>query len=1201
MPLNTSNPFVNALGGNAWGVRTFDVFFDNGGSAGVWTQGEIDDFTQALRTWMAVANVEFRIATSANGAEFIERKEFASTWDDPVTPDNEGLGVNGDHFGPTAGMRTGSLTGRYNVNIDWLDNLNSLNQGGKKFGTFVHELGHALGLEHPHTTEGGTGVFPAPPAGVTSLDQRIYSIMSYNGRAATVDFGQAATPMAFDIAAIQEMYGAANFNDGDSTYFLPSSNSGGNFYHCLWDTSGNDTIRYDGNGNCTIDLRPATLQNEIGGGGFLSRVDGIEGGITIAADFTDHIVDVSGVTGVIIENASGGSGRDTIEGNDAGNSLKGNGGEDSIYGNGGIDVLEGGDQNDTLYGGAQDDELHGGRHDDYLVGGTGSDTLFGGAGNDTLDGGTYGVSDNALDYMYGGTGNDAYYVTDRRDRVIESGGVGDTADKVYTNLSSYILTENDLLKGLVENLEYFGSRSFTGDGNEVANIIVGAGGGDTLRGHGGDDQLYGNAGHDTLEGGAGNDFLRGGNHNDALDGSTGDDSLLGDAGDDTLSGGAGNDQLSGGRDNDTLNGGTGNDTLLGEHGADTLVGENGNDVLDGGAGDDTMRGGNGNDTYIVNSLGDVVQEHRNNLAADGRPMPGSGGSDTIVTTLSYYALASTSLATGFVENLTFLDDGQHTGVGNSLANGLNGGDGTDELLGNDGNDMIFGGGGNDALIGGNHNDTLSGGDGNDALNGGNHDDTLYGGGDNDSLEGGAGNDTLVGGGGSDTFRYRGQVALFGVDTITGGDGTGDTAADTLDFTGIAGSVLVNLSAGYFQATDSANIRELGSVNVRSGAITGIEIVRGSGNADSLTGSAGSNALYGGLGNDTLDGRGGNDRLYGGDGNDTILTEGLDYVIDGGQGHDRIVADNTTIASGLRFSLGGVVSSIEEVLGNAGNDIIDAGALDVGIAILGRGGDDTLAGGSGNDVLEGGEGRNFLYGNGGDDRLVGGSVYDHMEGGAGNDTIVGTGGQTAMFGGDGDDVMTGSLENTNYFVGGLGNDVMTGGNTADNMYDLDGGDDVMRGGAGGDSLLDHQGVNQLFGEGGDDFIACVGSGSTLDGGAGNDTLYAAGGSFTVMGGTGNDTLEAAGFGHVLFSGGADADVFVYRVGNAGDLSYTVSDFEDGVDRILLWDYKHFGTVALDSLTIADGAEGAVISWNGSHEMTLTGVSASQITAEDFLLV
>ena len=81
-----------------------------------------------------------------------------------------------------------------------------------------------------------------------------------------------------------------------------------------------------------------------------------------------------------IENANGGSGADTIIGNDANNSLYGNGGADTLKGGGGADYLSGDAGDDSLNGGDGNDSLYGGDGNDSLKGAGGADYLSGGAG-----------------------------------------------------------------------------------------------------------------------------------------------------------------------------------------------------------------------------------------------------------------------------------------------------------------------------------------------------------------------------------------------------------------------------------------------------------------------------------------------------------------------------------------------------------------------------------------------------------------------------------------------------------------------------------------------------------------------------------------------------------------------------------------------------------------------------------------------------
>ncbi|MBC7136261.1 MAG: M10 family metallopeptidase C-terminal domain-containing protein, partial [Oceanibaculum nanhaiense] len=101
--------------------------------------------------------------------------------------------------------------------------------------------------------------------------------------------------------------------------------------------------------------------------------------------------------GVTIENATGGSGNDTITGNDADNAITGGGGSDSIvagFGSDYIDVagtgnstVNGGNQGDTILGGSGNDELRAGKGLDYINAGAGNDTLYAGLGIDTMVGG----------------------------------------------------------------------------------------------------------------------------------------------------------------------------------------------------------------------------------------------------------------------------------------------------------------------------------------------------------------------------------------------------------------------------------------------------------------------------------------------------------------------------------------------------------------------------------------------------------------------------------------------------------------------------------------------------------------------------------------------------------------------------------------------------------------------------------------------
>lgn len=295
------------------------------------------------------------------------------------------------------------------LNKDY-ENYKNNNLGAGSLGLYdtVHEIGHQLGLDHPWKEETGAPYLPGATAwddmGDYRLNQGIYTVMSYSygwdksyrpqdEGAPPPNFGSAIGPMAFDIAAIQAVYGAnMNYRTGNDIYRLPTGNAAGIGWMCLWDAGGTDEIVAGaGAGDCVIDLRAATLDSKdgSGAGGYVSWVKGVMGGFTIA-----H--------GVKIENARGGAGDDTINGNEFANELRGSGGDDLLNGFAG---------NDTLYGGTGTDWINAGTGADILYGEAGDDLLFEEAGDDYLDGGKGGdllVGGSGADFMIGDEGRDVF-------------------------------------------------------------------------------------------------------------------------------------------------------------------------------------------------------------------------------------------------------------------------------------------------------------------------------------------------------------------------------------------------------------------------------------------------------------------------------------------------------------------------------------------------------------------------------------------------------------------------------------------------------------------------------------------------------------------------------------------------------------------------------------------------------------------------
>ena len=223
------------------------------------------------------------------------------------------------------------------------------------FFTFLHETGHALGLEHSFE---GHYVLPR------DLDRYAYTVMSYTRTDQKYEHVGASsiyptTPMVLDIYAMQYMYGEnATYHTGDDLYVFEE---GRDYYQTIWDAGGNDTIAYDGCADSTIDLGPGEFSQL---GNPIDIAPGVVQRETVAIALNCSI-----------ENARGGHGSDVLVGNGGANLLEGGSGRDKLFAKGG---------DDTLYGDDGDDHLHGGTGDDILIGGLGRDILVGGRGVDVF-------------------------------------------------------------------------------------------------------------------------------------------------------------------------------------------------------------------------------------------------------------------------------------------------------------------------------------------------------------------------------------------------------------------------------------------------------------------------------------------------------------------------------------------------------------------------------------------------------------------------------------------------------------------------------------------------------------------------------------------------------------------------------------------------------------------------------------------------
>lgn len=498
------NAYIDALiWGCKWQGGPITYNFGSGYNAAdgfngaAWLANEKAAFVGALANYSAVCNLSF--------AETSDRADANIVW--WLAPASV-MGQNGLGMHQVPNGATSQIYGYFNYEHRSWDYLAPGQYG---YVTIIHELGHGMGLAHPH--DGGSEADHSKFPGVTSafgsygtygLNQGIWSTMSYNDGWSVAPrngyaSGSQATLMALDIAALQALYGKnMAWHSGDDVYNLVSANASGTGWACIWDGGGNDTISAADSGVAvTINLAAATLAGA-NAGGIVSRADGVLGGYTIA-------------NGVAIENATGGSGDDSLTGNAANNLLDGGAGADKLTGGPGDDtyivdssadsVLEKSGQgvdtvraniSYTLAANVENLVLQAGAGHATATGNTLANSLLGNDGNNILDGKT------GADSMAGAGGDDWYIVDNAADTVLEQAGAG------YDTVQASV---NHTLAANVEKLVLTGSGSISGGGNAEANVLLGNAGANRLYGYGGDDTITPGNGADFVQPGAGNDTV----------------------------------------------------------------------------------------------------------------------------------------------------------------------------------------------------------------------------------------------------------------------------------------------------------------------------------------------------------------------------------------------------------------------------------------------------------------------------------------------------------------------------------------------------------------------------------------------------------------------------------------------------------------------------------------------------------------------